>query len=98
MPEPAVDLALEGKRLTPKERELLQLLGEGKTNQEIADALDLRLSTIKTLSHRLFIKLGVKNRLQAVIMNPRPLVQRPSGLTLSRLALPLLRATLIRRL
>ena len=67
MPEHRVELALEDK-LTPKELELLHLLKEGKTNQEIADALNLRPSTIKTLSHRLFIKLGAKNRLQAVVI------------------------------
>ncbi len=68
----SADNALGGRRLTPKEQELLQLLAEGKTNREIADALSLSISTVKNLSHRLFNKLGVKNRLQAVTMTYGP--------------------------
>ena len=61
-----VEPVLHIQKLTPKERELLNLLSEGKTNQDIAESLDVSLSTVKNLSHRLFNKLGVKNRLQAV--------------------------------
>ncbi len=67
-PEAGVDFTLEDKRLNAKEKGLLQLLMEGKTNQQIADALSYSLSTVKNLCQRLFIKLGVENRLQAVIM------------------------------
>ena len=61
-----VEPVLHVQKLTPKERELLNLLVEGKTNQGIAETLGVSLSTVKNLSHRLFSKLGVKNRLQAV--------------------------------
>ncbi len=61
-----VEPVLHIQKLTPKERELLNLLSEGKTNQDIAESLGVSLSTVKNLSHRLFNKLGVKNRLQAV--------------------------------
>ncbi len=60
--------ALDGKKLSDKEKQLLELLAVGKTNQEIADILNYSLSTVKNLCQRLFIKLGAENRLQAVLM------------------------------
>ena len=60
--------ALNGKKLSDKEKQLLELLAVGKTNQEIADILNYSLSTVKNLCQRLFIKLGAENRLQAVLM------------------------------
>ena len=60
--------ALDGKKLSDKEKQLLELLAVGKTNQEIADVLNYSLSTVKNLCQRLFIKLGAENRLQAVLM------------------------------
>ena len=59
-PEASIDLVLEGKRLAPREKEVLQLLAMGKTNQEIADSLSYSLSTVKNVCQRLFIKLGWK--------------------------------------
>ncbi len=52
--------------LTAREREVLQLIGEGSTNQEIAERLDLSAHTIQT--HRIHImnKLGLHNRAQLV--------------------------------
>lgn len=52
--------------LSSRELEVLQLMAAGKSNQEIADQLFLSLNTIKTHSSRLFEKMDVKRRTQAV--------------------------------
>ena len=46
--------------LTLREREVLQLIAEGKTNKEIAQILDLSLKTIDSHRTRLMEKLGVR--------------------------------------
>jgi two-component system, NarL family, response regulator LiaR len=52
--------------LSSREQEVLQLMAEGLSNQEIADRLFLSLPTIKTHTSNLFLKLDVKRRTQAV--------------------------------
>lgn len=52
--------------ISKRELEVLQLIADGNTNQEIAAKLFLSLNTIKTHSSRLFEKLEVKSRTQAV--------------------------------
>jgi two-component system, NarL family, response regulator LiaR len=52
--------------LSTRELEVLQLMAEGLSNQEIADRLFLSLATVKTHSSNLFLKLDVKRRTQAV--------------------------------
>jgi len=52
--------------LTPREREVLALVGEGATNAEIARTLGIGSETVKTLLARIFVKLGVSRRAQAV--------------------------------
>ncbi|WP_317132313.1 response regulator transcription factor [Phaeocystidibacter luteus] len=52
--------------LRPREMEILQLMSTGLSNQEIADALHISLSTVKTHNMNLFTKLDVKRRTQAV--------------------------------
>lgn len=52
--------------LSSRELEVLQLMAAGKSNQEIADHLFLSLNTIKTHSSKLFEKLEVKRRTQAI--------------------------------
>jgi DNA-binding NarL/FixJ family response regulator len=47
--------------LSPREREVLQLVAEGKTSQEIANILYLSPKTIETYRSRLMQKLGVKD-------------------------------------
>lgn len=51
---------------TPQELKVLNYLKKGYTNQMIADAMDLRISTVKTHISNLFTKLGVKNRVEAI--------------------------------
>jgi two-component system, NarL family, response regulator LiaR len=52
--------------LSSREMEVLQLMAEGLSNQEIADRLFVSLPTVKTHSSKLFEKMDVKRRTQAV--------------------------------
>ena len=52
--------------LTPREHEILGLIAEGLSNREIGERLFVSENTVKTHSSRLFDKLGVSRRTQAV--------------------------------
>jgi LuxR family maltose regulon positive regulatory protein len=52
--------------LSERELEVLQLIAEGLTNQEIATRLFLTLNTVKVHTRNIYGKLGVNNRTQAV--------------------------------
>ena len=52
--------------VTPREREILQLIANGMSNREIAEKLFVSENTVKTHSSRLFDKLSAKRRTQAV--------------------------------
>jgi len=52
--------------LTPREQEVLRLLAEGTTNQEIAERLVVSLTTVKEHVASLFLKLAADNRTHAV--------------------------------
>lgn len=53
--------------LTEREREVLKLMAEGKTNQEIADELFIAMKTVKVHVSNVLGKLDVQDRTQAVI-------------------------------
>ena len=52
--------------LSDRELEVLQLIAEGLTNQEIANRLFLALNTVKAHTRNIYSKLGVNSRIQAV--------------------------------
>lgn len=54
--------------LTPREREVLGLVGAGLSNADIAGRLVLSAATVKTHVHRCMSKLGVSSRAQAVVL------------------------------
>ncbi|WP_416670729.1 response regulator transcription factor [Egbenema bharatensis] len=54
--------------LSDREREILELIVEGQTNQQIASQLFLSLSTVKTHVKSIFNKMGVEHRVQAAVM------------------------------
>ncbi len=54
--------------LTPRERELLEMMAHGLTNQEIARELVLSEATVKTHVSRILLKTGSHDRTQAVVL------------------------------
>ncbi|MFE2880509.1 response regulator [Streptomyces roseus] len=65
--------------LTPREREVLGLVGAGLSNSDIAERLVLSAATVKTHVHRCMSKLGVSSRAQAVVLaHESGIVTRPS--------------------
>jgi len=57
--------------LTPREQDVMSLLGEGMTNAEIARRLFVSEATIKTTVSHLLERIGVENRTQAAILAHR---------------------------
>ncbi|MFE6892541.1 response regulator [Streptomyces sp. NPDC057694] len=64
---PAAQLA----ELTERERDILELVGEGLTNRQIGQRLFLSEKTVKNNISRLLAKLGVERRIQAAVLATR---------------------------
>ncbi|GGY70429.1 DNA-binding response regulator [Streptomyces olivaceoviridis] len=78
VPVPAAGESPDG--LTTRETEVLVLIGEGLTNQEIARRLHVSTATVKTHINNLFAKTGLKDRAQAVrYAYSKGLVRPPTG-------------------
>ena len=57
---------LQDHGISQRELEVIQLLSEGHSNQQIADQLYISLSTVKSHLQKVYQKLGVKTRTQAI--------------------------------
>jgi DNA-binding CsgD family transcriptional regulator len=55
---------LKRYEISKREAEIIELICKGMTNQEISDALFISLQTVKDHVYRIFLKTGVKNRVQ----------------------------------
>jgi DNA-binding NarL/FixJ family response regulator len=64
-------------RLTPREHEVLALVARGMTNAEIAEQLTLGETTVKTHLGRVLTKLGVRDRVQLVVVAYEAGIVRP---------------------
>ncbi len=62
----------EMENLTPRESELLSLLSNGSTNNEIARTMGVSLNTVKFHLRNLYSKLGVRNRAEAIARHLAP--------------------------
>ncbi|MET7935240.1 response regulator transcription factor [Streptomyces sp. NPDC005322] len=65
--------------LTPREREVLALMGQGLSNIELADTLTLSEATVKTHVARIFAKLTLRDRAQAVVLAYETGLVTPGG-------------------
>jgi DNA-binding NarL/FixJ family response regulator len=81
-----LNVARATSRLTPRELEVLDLLADGRSPQEISAGLFISAKTVSTHMEHIFTKLGVSSRAQAValayrdgLVTPRAEVSTPSA-------------------
>jgi two-component system nitrate/nitrite response regulator NarP len=73
----AKDRASKAPSLTPRERDLIDLVRQGKRNRDIAAELGVTEGTVKVYLHAIFDKLGVDNRTE-LAMRAAELLGRPA--------------------
>jgi DNA-binding NarL/FixJ family response regulator len=68
-----------GAQLTPREHEILELMGDGLPHAEIASRLFISPKTVATHVEHILRKLGVRSRAQAVAVAYRDRILQPAG-------------------
>jgi PAS domain S-box-containing protein len=66
-PNPNIGVGANPVELTPRERDVLALITQGKSDTAIADALSLKRNTVRNHVARLYGKIGAHNRSEAII-------------------------------
>lgn len=67
MPISFQNLELRGMALTPREREVMALLVQGRANKVIADELGISIRTVEVHRARVMAKVGVRNAVELVV-------------------------------
>lgn len=60
------DVSATWNDLTPRQQDIMLCLAQGYSNQEIADNLSIKLSTVRNNLAEVYMELGLSNRVQAL--------------------------------
>jgi DNA-binding CsgD family transcriptional regulator len=87
-PESTDATGSHGRPLTARERQVLHLLADGRSNDELATVLNVSKHTVKNHLFSIYDKLGVSNRMEAILSvlpphNTLPVSPRDVGETIS---------------